>query len=90
MEQNDLLHKLTTILCDQFEISFDGYSNFINMQLTGPELQLSAFQMYEYLICIENETGFYFSAEDIRKSNFRTLSDIASAVLQKFTDELDS
>lgn len=90
MQENELIHKLITVLCGKFNIDYVTDENLANLRLTGPEMQLSAIQMYEYLICIENEWGVYFSADDIQKSDFRTVSGIRDALLLKLADNRNS
>lgn len=72
---------LVNILNNHFhlQIKEDKYDR----TLTGPEIALNAIEMYQFLMCVENEFNIYFDMEDIKKYGFRTLTDISQMVSKK-------
>lgn len=57
----------------------------INLPLTGSKFYLSAFQLYEFLILIEQRFQIYFTYDEIVKCSLITIKDFADLVHDKLS-----
>lgn len=86
MNRFEIRERLSAILVDKFgmqETSLDFSEPQIS---TGLKISLSALQMYEFLMCIENEFHIYFQPHDFESMSFRDLHGVEEAVLSKLSN----
>lgn len=86
MNSSEVRDKLTDILVDKFEFQEKSLDFSKPQTSTGLSIGLSAPQMYELLMCIENEFHLYFQPRDFESMSFRSLHGVEAAVLSKLSN----
>lgn len=80
----ETIKTLVNILTNNFKVKSNINENMYDCPLTGPSFELDATELYQFLMCIENEFGISIFPEDIQKYGFRTLEDISHIISKKF------
>lgn len=85
MNRSEIREKLTDILVDKFGLGEDSLDFSEPQVSTGLQIGLNALQLYEFLMCIENEFRIYFEPQDFKSMSFRNLHDVETAVHMKLS-----
>ncbi len=79
----DVRETLVDILVNYFSISRAVLSSSETLPFTGAEIAMESFQLYEFLMLVEEHYKIYFSPKDFASLSFRSLGDAEKAVKQK-------
>ena len=85
MNRSEITKRLSAILVDKFGLPEESLDFSGPQMTTGLDVGLNAFQLYEFLMCIENEFHIYFQPQDFESMSFRNLHDVEIAVFTKLS-----
>mgnify|MGYP000858720471 CR=1 FL=1 len=78
--ENSVIDTIKDILLIKFEFTGDIHEETMNLPLTSYYFNFTGIQLYQLLMCIEEEFNIYFKPEDISKNSFFTLAEIQKSV----------
>ncbi len=85
MNKSEIRERLSAILVEKFGMQ-EASLDFTEPQITtGLNIGLGGLQLYEFLMCVENEFCIYFKPQDFESVSFRNLHDIETAVYMKLS-----
>lgn len=79
----ETVYKLKCILMEKGFLACCDDNNLERSLLTGETIALDAVQMYQFLMCVEDEFSVIFSLDEINTYGFHTLEEIANAIENK-------
>ena len=83
MKEALILGRLESILCNNFTFINKTISGLHLLPLTGREIGLTSIELYQFLLCVENEFDAFFSETDISRCSFFTLQDFCDSIMMK-------
>lgn len=76
IDEEKILNTICKVLTEKFNLAFELNDEIMTISLFERPFLLSAIQLYQLLMILEEKFCVYFTAEEIRKNGFFTIEEI--------------
>lgn len=82
---NEIIDDICELLTSAFKLEFDSFEGIMDRPLLGYPFELTAIQLYQFLMLVEEKFQIYITPDFINKYGFLSISHIERLIIAGYS-----